>query len=515
MSVVTKYDIDAIAQATLPERKVSYAAFYDSPSNPSKIYFLGDFHDVRTQVELSVFDLNTGNFTSSGTLIANIPEESNWYNGTFYSGCYCEYNSTIFCALYGSIVVWDDPTATVLETSTKYRFATKNFASDNQHVYVFSGDSNWKVEIQKWDLSTNTQISIIEQPWTESSEIRFMDFLEDGTAWIMSHVGDIYKGTWDRSGNMTACTDHTLIYTDNGILGNSQFRYSPFAYVNNLLVIVDALNLTYAAYYNYDIVAGTLTQTFVASQGESERWPGLLVDTTRGEIHVNELYGGFIYTYDLGFLLNLTPYAISILVEWSSDESSSYRVTYTPSGGAEKVVLITTDLSCKINNLDIDTDYDVSIYSSTDDINYTLTETRSTTTLSHSFENYDKYLIDDGGNFDISSLNSVNKERIKSVSNDLFNTGDSIITNTRNSSYVKSFFVERGDMFNITNIEAILIPFESNAGSGQSISVTLADLSTETIIFNEVDETITIDGNIYSSGQVFVFNDKKTSVFSV
>ena len=291
-----------------------FATFLDDEINPTKLYFFHDVHNARTTCKLGSLDLDTGTVLTTDEVITTMTSGSNWNN--MFSGCYCSYNDTIVVSLYEKLILWDGVTATVLETSNKLRFMTKVFPTEPQYFYVFSSPT----VIQKWDLATNTLVSEITQSWTPPSAVRFADYLEDGTAWLMTKNGDIYKGTWDKSGNMVESTDYAIVYTNAGTLTTTSylshypFRYSPG---KDILVIDDVISTGSRAVYTYDVQSGILTQDLAPTSG-AYRWPSLSVDSTRGLVSLNAIYGGHMLDY---------PSALYIVVTWILNGSSQYEVS--------------------------------------------------------------------------------------------------------------------------------------------------------------------------------------------
>ena len=518
-----KYDIRVlVGNASTPLRNhVVYSSFFDNPDDPSLIYLLNDVGNVRDSVRLSVFDLESGTPLSTGTLITTTTEGTNWDVGPNFSGAYCSYNSTILCCLPEKIVSWNDPVATVLETSDRNRFDTKIYAGE-QYAYVFSY-SGGVYYIAKWDLSTNTLVSEITQPWIPTSPIVWLDYLEDGTAWIRTKSGDFYTGTWDRTGNMVACTDYSIVYTNAGaLITNTTFTHVPFRYVQNkdLLIVPDILTSTSAdtEIYNYDVTNSTLTLTYTVLNS-ANRWNNINVDEKRGDIQFDSLWGGEIVVYPSVYdppTLVVTQGIINLAAVWLPVEFAvAYRLTYTPSGGTETTVLAnTTLLEYDILDLTQSSDYDVSIYSSLDGNVFTLVKTISTSTFDNILGNYDTSNFLEGDTFNISSLGASERDLIFEIINDLFSTGDKLDIKSSDGKKLESVFVNRGGNIDVSSTAGVLLPFETSAGTGQDVTFTLTNASTVSISYDEIAETMTVTGSgVYSEGDIFILDGKKITVF--
>ena len=307
------YLIDPLIDA-LGERQVVFATFYDDPISPTKLYFLHDTHNIRTNVNIGHIDLATDTVGSLGTLITTTTSGTDWSVGSNFSGCYCPYNGKFVISLPEKLMLWDGTTATLLETSARVRFLSKVFPSEPQYFYVFSDT----MDIQKWDLDTDTLVSEISQSWVPASPIRFADYLENGEAWLMTKAGDVYQGTWGKSGTMTASSDYAIVYTNAGTLETSSSLTSyPFQYSagDNTLIVYDAPSIFTGTVYKYDVAAGTMALEYTPTVGASLfRWATINIDDTRDRFFLNSLYGGEMVEK-------------SVSVEWVLNGSGQYEVS--------------------------------------------------------------------------------------------------------------------------------------------------------------------------------------------
>ena len=92
--------------------------------------------------------------------------------------------------------------------------------------------------------------------------------------------------------------------------------------------------------------------------------------------------------------------------------------------------------------------------------------------------------------------------------NELFATGDVIdIVLPGGRGTKASKFVNRGD--NLSIADSVVAPFSKDAGSGQSVSLTLSDSSVVDLSFDETTEAITVGTTSYSFGESFVLDGKR------
>lgn len=117
---------------------------------------------------------------------------------------------------------------------------------------------------------------------------------------------------------------------------------------------------------------------------------------------------------------------------------------------------------------------------------------------------------------DLSSLDTDSLGLISGLMDDLFTTGDTIEINVQGSAgSKKSKFVNRGSTVDITDSEALIVPFSDDAGSGQTFDMTLSDTSTTTVTYDETTNSVTIDSTSYSPGDSFVLDGKKVVVYEL
>ena len=205
-----------------------------------------------------------------------------------------------------------------------------------------------------------------------------------------------------------------------------------------------------------------------------------------------------------------TPSASTILVQWALIEGMNlYKISIKESGGKEIHLLPTVNLTKIVKNLVPETTYVVTLYSSADaGESWTkVADTSSTTSVAAAVTKAD--FLEDG----VIRLDDVyDVSTVKSNMESLFSTGDrlSLRTTVANSSKkLSAFFVEKGATVNLKDRgddDAFIAPFDSTAGSGQSFDMVLSDSSTTTVSFDEVENTVTIGGEVLSVGDSIIID---------
>ena len=61
----------------------------------------------------------------------------------------------------------------------------------------------------------------------------------------------------------------------------------------------------------------------------------------------------------------------------------------------------------------------------------------------------------------------------------------------------------------------LLKHFSASAGSGQSVSLTLTDETVMAITYDETSQKITVEGKTYASGDSFIVEGKRITVYDV
>lgn len=140
---------------------------------------------------------------------------------------------------------------------------------------------------------------------------------------------------------------------------------------------------------------------------------------------------------------------------------------------------------------------------------YQLEMTENVTTLAHAANNYDTSEFGDNGQFDLSTLNSLDLSLLVEVINDVFTTGAKIDIKI-GSTKSRVSFVKRGDT--VSTDESILVPFDENSGTGQTFTMELSDNSTVHVSYDETANNLNIGGQVVNTGESIVVDGKKVTV---
>ena len=231
------------------------------------------------------------------------------------------------------------------------------------------------------------------------------------------------------------------------------------------------------------------------------------------KLEVFDYYGLTVVSVDVAPLL-VEPGPINIPVVITEVPGAvGYKIAYVSPSGVETASLSgVTALEQNITGLVADTEYVIKLYADTGS-GYVLTEELTTTTLSNVAANYDVNIFVDDGVFNLSSLPDATISNIAEVMSELFTTGDIVNVSLQGKPELTTSFINLGDELSIDAIDGVLLPFVKSSAPGQDVSVVLSDGSTVVgINFDEVVNTITVNGVTYSPGDSFILDGKKVSV---
>ena len=191
----------------------------------------------------------------------------------------------------------------------------------------------------------------------------------------------------------------------------------------------------------------------------------------------------------------------------------SYRVTYQGPTGSEVTAFSGfTDLEKKnIVNLVPETQYTVRLYTDTGS-GYELTESDTTTTLENTPSSYVMADFERNGVFDLTVFNDTALSDLSSTMDQLFATGDTVGLSVGTNPYLETSFIRVGETLSIEDVSGVLIPFDTDSGSGQSVTIVLADSSNVAVSYDESNSTISVDSSVYSPGDVFILDGRKVEV---
>lgn len=122
--------------------------------------------------------------------------------------------------------------------------------------------------------------------------------------------------------------------------------------------------------------------------------------------------------------------------------------------------------------------------------------------------NKSDYFFADRNIYDISDAGA----EVMTAANDLFATGDSVAVSIRNSSR-RTTFVNRGGQVDMAGLSALLLPFDPEVSGTQDASITLSDASSVSVGFDSASGGISVAGTSYGSGEHFLLDGKKCTVF--
>lgn len=221
-------------------------------------------------------------------------------------------------------------------------------------------------------------------------------------------------------------------------------------------------------------------------------------------------------------IMALAPRPISIRATWSAvGGATSYGVGYSLGQPGVNAIISsirrTTDFFHSVRNLQPDTEYTVYVYYSTGGaVPSIVVGARTVSTSPNTAGNYEKndYGGEDG-KFSFEDLDQASLDTLGEVMNDLFTTGDDIAFKLPTGKSVSTRFVRRGETTNISDASSVSLPFTANSGSGQTASLTLSDSTTVAITYDETTEEMSIEGQVYTSGQSFVVDGKKVTLYDV
>lgn len=224
----------------------------------------------------------------------------------------------------------------------------------------------------------------------------------------------------------------------------------------------------------------------------------------------------FIFSNFPLFALTARPLSIDVTFV-SVVDAVAYTLTIQETGGS--IVTVDTGFtsnSISANSLTPETEYTLRLFSTDDNIIYTIRYEESTTTLVNVATNYDSSnFINDNGIFDISILDQDSFSLLGEVINEVFSTGDILVVPLQNGKTQKSTFVRDGDTFTVVDEESIIFPFNDDTVEIQSAQLTLKDSTTLTVVYDGSNSTFTVGGVTYPPGSSAIVDGKKMTVLEI
>ena len=217
-------------------------------------------------------------------------------------------------------------------------------------------------------------------------------------------------------------------------------------------------------------------------------------------------------------LFGLSPLPLGINVSFSAVTGAvAYHLTIQETGNSVSTVSKGfTDLSLPVSNLTPGTEYTLRLLSSSDGSVYVQQYESVITTLANISANYSPSDFEnEDGDYDISGNNATTLSLLSTVIDDVFNTGDKLIVSLPTGAPKKSTFVNQGDSYPILEESSLIIPFNPDAGSSQTVSIILSDTTVLPVNYDEVNETVTINSTVYSSGDTTIIDGRKMTIVHI
>lgn len=331
---------------------------------------------------------------------------------------------------------------------------------------------------------------------------------------------------------MTGATTHAAFASGHGssqVLLDDSYGIT---YTSSLGTVAAMDTSTFETHPSFDLPYWSLSLVDTASNNSIE-WPFVFgnVGTTTDHDWMVTVGSGtdvlFVGTEtlnatvapDTGATLTPRPLGLGVSFEAVAD-AVAYMLTVRRAGGqaVRTVARGFTELTLDINSLLPETDYTVRLYVTTDGAEYALHSETTVTTLANTGPNYNAsdFARQDGtAAFDLVDLHTDSVKYLFKVMNEVFTTGDDVLVTLPGGSRKKTRFINRGESASIVNVEAVLLPFEADAGASQSASLTLSDNSSVTITFDETSETVDVGGTVCSTGDSVLIDGKKMTVTSI
>lgn len=262
--------------------------------------------------------------------------------------------------------------------------------------------------------------------------------------------------------------------------------------------------------YNVYVVGQVQTYYPVTVQFTSVTYILLKFDTT-GEEVVSSV--GITFAEDPYFLFKFTTSVYPYLseVSWSGPSFSSYDIGLAEDGMTE--LLVREDLTgttVVFYDLTPSTLYTLTLYTGT------VSQTMIFTTLEETSANMVSMMGFIGN--DLTEFNSTITQSITEFFSDALETLDEVTANVEYNGASSSnviTFVEQSETIAIEGKRGILLPFTPLAGASQVVTLELSDTTTTNVTFDESSSQITVNGVVYSVGDIFILDGKKATVASI
>ena len=309
-------------------------------------------------------------------------------------------------------------------------------------------------------------------------------------------------------------------FNDGTIAPGDTYNFSSTQGAGDWTLVLDK------GYARSDLSYITAYNRITPSQSERDRAIGITITLySIGDAYSEQIgvfNGDEIQTFVITEkVMALTPGVTTMKVDVTEvDGALAYRVDLFETSTGKRVFrrllsTIDTSYTTDAQTLTPNTSYTGYLYVDTGN-GLELNENTIVETLVNSLSNYDINEYGGNGNFDLSSLGTDGVSLIDEFLNDLFTTGDNIELNLIGTPLEKkSTFVNRGSTVAIDGAEALVAPFDQNAGAGQEITMTLSNNTTSVVSYDETTNSVTVESNSYSPGDSFILDGKKVVVFDL
>lgn len=164
-----------------------------------------------------------------------------------------------------------------------------------------------------------------------------------------------------------------------------------------------------------------------------------------------------------------------------------------------------------IQDLVPDTMYMIRLYA--DDA---LVEKVLVTTATNSAENYD---VNDFYNTEeeLYDISKIGDSVSGAIVNEIFTTGDFVEVDMAfaRKTTMETTFVKKGELVEIDQVEALLLPFDPSTTETQESTMKLSDNTSVTVSLAQGSSSVTIGGTTYPSGKSFVLDGKKVTAWDI
>ncbi|CAN0244307.1 unnamed protein product [Ectocarpus sp. 6 AP-2014] len=519
------------ASGTLVEIHVATGQQFEVPGIPSQWFVYGyDFENniiyaPKSNDQLQIFSYD---FTGGDGRAWSLAEGTNTVSNTYIDGQPVTYLGDMRDHVDGSLtnVVF---TLSAPTTSTLTLFGTSS-NTDGPNVTV-EAVSVYSSELTATEVSYNHAAYEVDNSSVLTTSLKYNKIIISHNNYVHFtelELYDIFGTNIARLGTASLSSQFQNAVASIGINGindgsvaaGDTYNFTSTSGGGSWTLVLDQ------AYAKDEISTAVFYNRNTGSQAENNRAIGATINMySLGDADVEEigvLTGDdkqtFIIT-ERTLLMSVKPSVTVAKIYVSEvDEALSYKVDVfeTISGQqiySQTISSITDVKSTKVVNLTSTTSYTAYLYV---DIGNGLESRENAVfdTLQDTLENYDTSVYSDNGKFDLSSIGTAALGLMDKYLNDLFTTGDTLELKVGNKTKTAKF-VNRGSTVSVSDSTSLVAPFSDDGGSGQSFNMTLSDTSTVTVLYDETNNSVTINSTSYSPGESLVLDGKKVVVYEI